>query len=152
MTVIYIDADACPVREEVLRVAARHHVDVVIVSNGGIRPVREPNVEMVIVAEGPDAADQWIVDRIGQGDLCVTGDILLAANCLSSGGAALGHNGELFTQANIGNRLAMRDLMADMRAANPLGMPGGGKPFSKADRSRFLNALENLLRRAKRSN
>lgn len=150
MTVIYVDADACPVREEILRVAERHDVAVAIVSNGGIRPIRQDNVEMVTVAGGPDAADQWIAERIGPGDVCVTGDILLAANCLKAGGAAVAHDGEVFTQANIGPRLGMRDLMADMRAASPLAAHGGGKPFSKADRSRFLNALENTIRKAKR--
>jgi uncharacterized protein YaiI (UPF0178 family) len=107
-------------------------------------------VETVIVPEGPDAADMWIADRIGPGDICVTGDIPLAARCIEAGGRALKHNGEAFTRANIGNALAMRDLMADLRAANPLGTGGGGKPFGKADRSRFLEVLERMVRAANR--
>jgi len=150
MTIIYIDADACPVKAETLKVAERHGVEVVIVSNGGIRPSRDPMVKTVVVPEGPDAADMWIADRIGPGDICVTGDIPLAARCLETGAQALKHNGEAFTPANIGTMLGMRDLMADLRAANPLGMPGGGKPFSQADRSRFLQSLDQMVRRAKR--
>lgn len=150
MTVLYIDADACPVREEALRVAARHGLAVKVVSNGGIRPSPDPRVETVIVPEGPDAADQWIAARIGRGDVCVTGDIPLAARCIAAGARALKHDGEAFTPANIGGRLAMRDLMADLRAANPLGTGGGTKPFAKADRSRFLDALEREVRAALR--
>ena len=150
MTILYIDADACPVKAETLKVAERHAVEVVIVSNGGIRPSRDPMVKTVVVPEGPDAADMWIADRIGPGDICITGDIPLAARCLEAGAQALKHNGEPFTPANIGTLLGMRDLMADIRAANPLGIPGGGKPFSPADRSRFLQALDQMVRRAKR--
>jgi len=125
-------------------------VKVFVVANGGIRPIPHPLVETVIVAQGPDAADLWIADRIGPGDICVTGDIPLAARCLEAGARALKHNGEAFTRANIGNALAMRDLMADLRAANPLGTGGGGKPFGRADRSRFLEALERMMRAAAR--
>ncbi|MEO1273971.1 MAG: YaiI/YqxD family protein [Pseudomonadota bacterium] len=145
---LYIDADACPVRGEAQRVAERHRIRMVVVSNGGIRPVSSPFVETVIVAEGADAADQWIAERIAPGDICITADIPLAAKCLEAGGAALRPNGEPFTQANIGQLLGMRDLMADLRAANPLGAGGGGKPFSKADRSRFLDVLERMVRSA----
>lgn len=148
MTALYIDADACPVKDEALRVADRHRLRVLVVSNGGIRPNPHPLVETVIVPEGPDAADRWIAERIGPGDICVTGDIPLAARCLESGGRAIRHNGELFTPANIGHQLAMRDLMADIRAANPLGAAGGGRAFSKADRSRFLDSLERMVRAA----
>ncbi|MEW5423056.1 YaiI/YqxD family protein [Amorphus sp. 3PC139-8] len=150
MSIIYIDADACPVKEETLKVAERHGLQVVIVSNGGIRPSRDPMVKTVVVPEGPDAADKWIADRIGPGDICVTGDIPLAARCLEAGSQALKHNGEPFTPANIGNMLGMRDLMADLRASNPLAMAGGGKSFAKTDRSRFLHALDQMVRRAKR--
>jgi len=151
MPVIYVDADACPVKDEVLRVAGRHGVRVAMVSNGGIRPSRDPLVDVVVVPEGPDAADRWIAERIGPGDVCVTGDIPLAARCIEAGGTALRHDGEIFTEANIGNRLAMRDLMADIRASDPLGTFGGNRPFSKADRSRFLQALDRLVRRALRT-
>ena len=150
MTALYIDADACPVKDQALRVAERHALKVFVVSNGGIRPSPHPLVETVIVGQGPDAADMWIADRIGPGDVCVTGDIPLAARCLEAGGRAIRHNGEAFTAANIGHQLAMRDLMADLRAANPLGAGGGGKPFGKADRSRFLDALERMVRAASR--
>jgi hypothetical protein len=147
---VFVDADACPVRAEAERVAARHGVALVIVSNGGIRPSDNPLVEVVIVPEGPDAADNWIAGRIGPGDVCVTADIPLAARCIEAGAAALRPDGDVFTAANIGQRLAMRDLMADLRAADPLGAGGGGRPFSKADRARFLDALERLLRAARR--
>ncbi|MEM1277654.1 MAG: YaiI/YqxD family protein [Pseudomonadota bacterium] len=151
MTTLYIDADACPVRAEALKVAERHALEVKVVSNGGIRPERNPLVETVIVPDGPDIADMWIADRIGPGDICVTGDIPLAAKCIEAGAQALKHNGEAFTQANIGQALAMRDLMADLRAANPLNQGGGGKAFTKADRSRFLDALERMVRTGRRA-
>ena len=149
MSNIYIDADACPVKDETLRVAARHKLRVYIVSNGGLRPSPHPLVEIVVVDDGPDVADMWIADRIKPGDICITGDIPLAAKCLEAGGRALRHNGDAFTRANIGNQLAMRDLMADLRAADPF-RQGSGKPFSKADRSNFLNALEREVQLAKR--
>lgn len=150
MTALYIDADACPVKDAALRVAERHGLKVFVVSNGGIRPSPHPLVETVIVGQGPDAADMWIADRVGPGDVCVTGDIPLAARCIEAGARALRHNGEAFTAANIGHQLAMRDLMADLRAANPLAAGGGPKPFGKADRSRFLDALERMVRAAGR--
>jgi len=151
VTTLYIDADACPVRDEALRVAERHGVAVVVVSNGGIRPSPHPLVSTVIVSEGPDEADRWIAERAGPGDVVVTGDIPLAARCIEAGAAAIRHNGEAFTQANIGAQLAMRDLMADIRAANPLAAGGGGKGFGKADRSRFLDGLERMIRAALRA-
>ena len=144
---IYVDADACPVRDEVVRVAERHGAPVHMVSDGGIRPSTHPLVSIVIVTEGPDAADRWIAERIGPGDICVTSDTPLAARCLESGARAIRPNGEAFTEANIGNALAMRDLMADLRAANPLAAGGGGRPFSRTDRARFLERLEQLMRR-----
>ncbi len=150
MTAIYIDADACPVRVETLRVADRHKLKTFVVSDGGLRPDPHPLVETVIVSGGPDAADDWIAERIGPGDICVTGDIPLASRCLEAGAEALRHNGDAFTQANIGNQLAMRSLMADLRSADPF-RQGGGRPFTKADRSNFLNALETMVRRAKQS-
>ncbi len=150
MVRLFIDADACPVKEEAVRVAERHGLSVLMVSNGGIRPSRSPLVETVIAPEGPDAADQWIAERIGPGDICITQDVPLAAKCLKAGAGALRNNGEAFTQANIGNTLALRDLMADLRAANPLAAGGGGREFSKSDRSRFLDALERLVQSAQR--
>ncbi|SLN30260.1 YaiI/YqxD family protein [Pseudooctadecabacter jejudonensis] len=146
---IYVDADACPVKAEVEKVGTRHGVQMFIVSNGGLRPSQNPLVETVIVPDGPDVADMWIADRAKPGDVVITGDIPLAAKCVEAGARVLKHNGEALTQANIGNILATRDLMADIRAADPF-RTGGGKAFSKADRSRFLDALERELRAAKR--
>jgi uncharacterized protein YaiI (UPF0178 family) len=146
---IYVDADACPVKSEVERVGTRHKVKIFVVSNGGIRPSQNPFVETVVVPDGPDVADMWIADRAGKGDVVITGDIPLAARCVENGALVLKHNGEPLTEANIGNVLATRDLMTDMRAADPF-RQGGGKPFSKADRSRFLDALETTLRKAAR--
>lgn len=146
---IFIDADACPVKAETLRVADRHKLQVYIVSNGGMRPNPHPLVEIVVVDAGADEADIWIADRIKPGDICITGDIPLAAKCLENGGRALRHNGDAFTKQNIGNQLAMRDLMNDMRAADPFHQTRG-KSFSKADRSSFLDALEREVRAAKR--
>ncbi|MEW9919982.1 YaiI/YqxD family protein [Marimonas sp. MJW-29] len=147
MTALYIDADACPVKAEAERVATRHRVRMYVVSNGGLRPSQNPLVETVIVPDGPDVADMWIAERAGPGDVVITGDIPLAAKCVEAGAQVLKHNGEALTQANIGNVLATRDLMADLRAADPF-RQGGGKGFTKADRSRFLDALERALRAA----
>ena len=149
MTVLYIDADACPVKAEAERVATRHKVRMFVVSNGGLRPSQNPLVETVIVPDGPAIADIWIAERCGPGDVVVTGDIPLAARCVEAGARVLKHNGEALTAANIGNVLATRDLMADLRAADPF-RQGGGKGFTKADRSRFLDALERELRAAQR--
>ena len=144
---LYIDADACPVKDEAERVATRLRVRMVLVSNGGIRPSANPLVESVFVAQGPDEADKWIADNAGTGDVVVTGDIPLAARCVEAGARVLKHNGEELTRANIGMVLATRDLMADLRAADPF-RQGGGKPFAKADRSRFLDVLDRVLRAA----
>ena len=144
---LYIDADACPVKDEAERVATRLRVRMVLVSNGGIRPSANPLVESVFVAQGPDEADKWIADNAGHGDVVVTGDIPLAARCVEAGARVLKHNGEELTRANIGMVLATRDLMADLRAADPF-RQGGGKPFAKADRSRFLDMLDRVLRAA----
>lgn len=147
MTALYIDADACPVKEEAERVATRHKLRMFVVSNGGLRPSQNPYVETVIVPDGPDVADMWIAERAGRGDVVVTGDIPLAAKCVEAGARVIKHNGEALTQANIGNVLATRDLMTDLRAADPF-RQGGGKGFTKADRSRFLEALEREIRAA----
>ena len=149
MSTLYIDADACPVKEEAERVATRHGIAMKLVSNGGLRLSRNPLVEVVIVDAGPDVADMWIANRAGPGDVVVTGDIPLAAKCVAAGARVLKHNGEALTQANIGNVLATRDLMTDLRAADPF-RQGGGKGFTKADRSRFLEALDRELRAALR--
>ena len=150
MTKLYIDADACPVKAEVERVATRHRLPVFMVCNGGLRPSQNPLVEMVIVPEGPDVADMWIADRAGVGDVVITGDIPLAAKCIEAGAQVLRHNGEAFTKDNIGAQLATRDLMADIRDSDPFAA-GSGKGFTKADRSRFLDALEREIRAAQRA-
>ena len=142
---IYVDADACPVKAEVKAVAERHGVEVKLVANGGLRPDPHPLVEVVFVPDGPDVADMWIADRAGAGDVVITGDIPLAAKAVAAGAKVLKHNGEPLTQANIGNVLATRDLMADLRAADPF-RQGGAKAFSKADRSRFREALDRVVR------
>ena len=148
MTTLFVDADACPVRQEAERVGTRHQVPIKIVSNGGLRPSQNPLVETVIVPDGPDIADMWIAERAGPGDIVVTGDIPLAAKCVAAGALVVKHNGDALTDKNIGSALATRDLMADLRAADPF-RQGGGKAFSKSDRSRFLNALEKAMRQAK---
>lgn len=142
---IYVDADACPVKAEVEAVATRLGLEVRLVSNGGIRPSANPLVAMVYVAEGPDEADKWIAERAGPGDVVVTGDIPLAARCVAAGARVVTHKGEALTEANIGSVLATRDLMTDLRAADPF-RQGGGRAFSKADRSRFRDALDRALR------
>lgn len=146
---IFIDADACPVKAEAERVATRHGMPMVLVSNGGIRPSANPLVESVFVPDGPDEADKWIAAACGPGDVVVTGDIPLAARCVAAGARVLRHNGEELSGANIGMVLATRDLMADLRSADPF-RQGGGRAFSKADRSRFLEVLERLVRAAGR--
>ncbi len=148
MTVIYIDADACPVKAEAEKVATRHRIKLYIVSNGGLRLSQNPLVENVIVPDGSDVADIWIAERANIGDVVITADIPLAAKCVERGAFVLKHTGEVLNAANIGNILATRDLMADLRAADPF-RQGGGKSFTKADRASFLNALENTLRKAK---
>lgn len=146
---IYVDADACPVKAEAERVATRQGVGLAFVSNGGLRPSANPLVQMIYVPDGPDEADKWIADRAGRGDVVVTGDIPLAAKCVAAGARVLRHNGEVFTPANIGQLLATRDLMADLRAADPF-RQGGGRPFTKADRSRFLDTLDRELTAARK--
>lgn len=142
---IYVDADACPVKAEVQRVAARHRLPVKLVCNGGLRPVPDPLVEVVVVDTGPDEADKWIAEHAGPGDICVTADLPLAARCIEAGAQVLTHDGEVLDARNIGPRLATRDLMADLRAADPF-LQGGGRAFGKQDRARFLERLERLIR------
>lgn len=150
LTAIYIDADACPVREEVYRVAERVGLDVFVVSNGSrpIRPSQNPQIKMVIVAEGADAADDWIAERIAPADICVTNDIPLASRCLKKNARALAANGKLWTHDNIGNALAGREVGRYLRETGV--NTGGPPPFSKADRSRFLNALDAVVQAALR--
>jgi len=148
MTEIYVDADACPVRDEVLKVAARHNVMTIFVSDGGIRPPNTPLARIVIVNEGADAADDWICDHIPAHGVVVTNDIPLADRCMKKGGYAIRPNGRVFTEDQIGMALATRDLMAGLRETGT--MTGGPAAFSKNDRSRFLDAFEVLLTKAVR--
>ncbi|QGZ34663.1 YaiI/YqxD family protein [Stappia indica] len=147
MTTIYVDADACPVKDEVERVASRLDVPVVLVCNGGLRPPSNRLISLKIVAEGPDEADKWIAEHCGPGDVVVTADLPLADRCVKAGAHVLQHDGQILDTANIGGRLATRDLMQDIRAADPFHQ-GGGRAFSRSDRSRFLQSLDRLARRA----
>jgi len=148
---IYVDADACPVKDEITTIAIRHGCPAVMVCNGGIRPNPHPLIGLVIVDDGPDAADMWIAETCRDEDIVITNDIPLAAKSIGSGAVVLRPDGSLITSANIGGILATRDLMADMRAADPLhqgrGHHGSARPFSKSDRGRFAQALDQLLSR-----
>jgi len=145
---IFVDADACPVKEEIERVATRHGLTVHIVSNGGIRPSRNPLVQTVIVPESADAADDWIAERAGARDIVITADIPLAARALKKGAAVLGPTGKAFTEDSIGLALGLRDLNKHLREAS--GRPTYNASFTKDDRSRFLSALENAIQAARR--
>jgi uncharacterized protein len=151
LTAIYVDGDACPVRDEVYRVATRLGLGVFVVTNGSrpLRPPGLPNVQVIFVGDAADAADDWIADKIAAGDVCVTSDIPLAARCLAKGARVVAPNGRVWTEANIGNALAGRELSRHLRE---LGMTGSGPPpFSKADRSRFLVALDAAVQAARRA-
>lgn len=144
MPAIFIDADACPVRKEAVAVALRHSVRLHMVSNGGIRPVDHPLVSMVYVDQGADEADKWIADQCGPGDVVVTADIPLAARCIDAGARVMRHDGSELTPAGIGNALAMRDLAADLRAADPF-RAGSGRAFGPRDRAQFSQVLDRLV-------
>lgn len=146
---IYVDADACPVKDEALKVADRHAIRIVYVSNAWMRLPEHPLVERVIVDEGPDAADDWIADRITASDICVTQDIPLAARCIKKGARAFGNTGRPFTEASIGMALAMRDLSRHLRETGE--SRGYNAGFARQDRSRFLEALENAVQDIKRA-
>ncbi|OCC23675.1 hypothetical protein MB02_10965 [Croceicoccus estronivorus] len=141
---IMIDADACPVKEEIYKVALRHRVPVSVVSNAIFRIPDSALVSRVVVDDGFDAADDWIAERATPASVVITGDILLADRCLKAGATVLAHNGKPFTTSSIGSAIATRAIMADLRAGAD-GITGGPPPFSKADRSRFLQALDQVL-------
>lgn len=147
---ILVDADACPVKDEIYKVAWRHAVPVTIVSNSIIRVPAHPLVERVVVSNGFDAADDWIAERAGAGSICITADILLADRCLKAGAQVIAPSGKPFTTNSIGAAVATRAIMADLRAGAVGDAIGGPPPFSKADRSRFLSALDEALVRLKR--
>ena len=148
MLEIYVDADACPVKAEILRVAERHGLAVHMVSNGGIRPSPHPRVNTVIVPAGADVADDWIAEHIGPSDIAITADVPLASRCLQKGASVLGPTGKPFSQDSIGMALGLRDLHRHLREVT--GQQTFHAGFSKQDRSRFLGALENAIQAAKR--
>jgi hypothetical protein len=145
---IYVDADACPVKEETYRVARRHGVKVFVVANTSIRVPAEDLIEGVLVKGGFDVADDWIVERIGEGDVAITTDIPLAGRCLEKGARVLGPKGHVFTEDAIGEALATRALLDMLRQSGEFG--GGPAPFAKADRSRFLSKLDEILHAVRR--
>jgi uncharacterized protein YaiI (UPF0178 family) len=147
---ILVDGDACPVKAEIERVAARHGLAVTIVSNGGLRPSANPLLRHVTVAEGADAADDWIAGNIAAGDICITADIPLAARCLDKGARVLAPNGKAFTQDSIGMALGMREFSRHLRELTPGGQTHHAG-FGKQDRSRFLGELENCIAALKRA-
>ena len=146
---IYVDADACPVKDEILKVIERHGLKTIFVSDGGVRPYPSPLVSIVVVSQGADAADDWIVKKIQDGDITITNDIPLADRCIKKGAIAIRPNGMAFSEDSIGMALATRDLMAELRETGEI--TGGPAPFSKQDRSRFLQALETAIQSRLRS-
>ena len=146
---ILVDADACPVRQEIYKVAWRRGVPVSVVSNSGMRVPDHRLIERVVVSDSFDAADDWIVEAADSKTVVVTGDILLADRCLKKGATVIGPNGKEFTSASIGGAIATRAIMADLRVAAD-GITGGPAPFARADRSRFLQALDAALMRLAR--
>jgi uncharacterized protein YaiI (UPF0178 family) len=148
MTTLYIDADACPVKDEAYRVGERYRLAVFVVSNSWIRTPQGPRVTAIVVEEGPDVADDWIAERAGVGDIVITADIPLAQRALAAGAQALHPNGRVFTTDNIGGALASRAIGEHLRSFGEI--TGGPKPFGPADRSRFLQALDAAVVKAQR--
>ena len=144
MKKIYVDADACPVKDEIIKVATRHKIQVFMVCNGGIRPFRNNLINLIIVSDGSDEADKWIFEKIKSEDIVVTSDIPLASKCINKGASVLKHDGLILNVMNIGNLLATRDLMSELRSSDPF-LQRKNKNFIKADKSKFLNSLEILI-------
>ncbi len=142
---IFVDADACPVKEEIKKVAERHGLITTFVANGGLRPSRDPQIRTVIVPSGPDEADDWIVDNIMQNDIAVTADIPLAQRVVAKGALVLKPNGKVFSPDNIGMAVAMRDLKHDLRETGAI--TTHNPTFSGRDRSQFLSAMDTTVRR-----
>ena len=147
-TRIYVDADACPVKDEIYRVAIRHGVPVSVVAGNFIRVPQDPLIERVAAGSGMDAADDWIAERAGPGDIVVTADIPLASRCVKTGAAVIAPNGKPFTEESIGMALAVRNLMTDLRSSGEV--TGGPRGFTPRDRSTFLSALDQAIRRVLR--
>jgi uncharacterized protein YaiI (UPF0178 family) len=146
---IYVDADACPVKDEIYRVAARHQLPVSVVANGFIRVPADPLIERISAGTAQDAADDWIAERARTGDIVITADIPLASRCVKAGAEVIAPNGRTFTEEAIGMTLAVRNLMHDLRSAGEV--TGGPPPFSPRDRSAFLAALDQAIRRLLRA-
>ena len=147
--VIYVDADACPVKDEIYKVAARHGLTTFVVANSFMQIPRDPAIERVIVAAGPDVADDWIAERACRGAVVITADVPLAARCVKAGADVIGTNGRAFTEASIGMALATRNLMDDLRSQGET--TRGPSPFSPRDRSTFLSSLDLAIVRLKRA-
>ena len=147
-TRIYVDADACPVKDEIYRVAIRHGLPVSVVAGNFIRVPQEPLIERIAAGPGMDAADDWIAARAGAGDIVITSDIPLASRCVKAGAEVIAPNGKPFTEASIGMTLAVRNLMTDLRSSGEI--TGGPKSFAPRDRSAFLSALDQAIRRVQR--
>ena len=148
MTAIYVDADACPVKAEIYRVAERYGLKVFVVSNSYLNVPRDPRHELVVVSDGFDAADNWIAERVGTDDIVVTADIPLADRSLKAGAAVIGNTGVPFTTASIGMAMANRELLSNLRAMGEI--TGGPKPMAQRDRSRFLSALDEVIQKIRR--
>ena len=145
---IYVDADACPVKAEIYRVAERYQLKVFVVSNSYMNVPRDPRIELVVVADSFDAADNWIAERAGPGDIVVTADIPLADRALKAGASVIGNTGLPFTPASIGMAMANRELLSNLRAMGEI--TGGPKPMAQRDRSRFLSALDEAIQKIRR--
>ena len=145
---IYVDADACPVKDEIYRVAERHRLPVSVVAGQFIRVPQDPRIERIAAGSGMDAADDWIAERAGKGDIVITSDIPLASRCVKAGAEVIAPNGKPFTESSIGMTLAVRNLMADLRSSGEI--TGGPKSFAPRDRSAFLSALDQTIRRIQR--
>lgn len=148
MTSIYIDADACPVKNEIYRVAGRYGLKVFVVANSYMNVPRDLRVQLMVVSDGFDAADNWIAERAGEGDIVITADIPLADRALKKGAAVIGNTGVPFTTASIGMAMANRELLQNLRAMGEV--TGGPKPMSQRDRSRFLSALDEAVQKIRR--
>jgi uncharacterized protein len=147
-TRIYVDADACPVKDEIYRVAARHGLPVSVVAGNFIRVPQDPLIERIAAGSGMDAADDWIAERAGKGDIVITSDIPLASRCVKAGAEVIAPNGKPFTEQSIGMTLAVRNLMTDLRSSGEV--TGGPRSFAPRDRSAFLSALDQTIRRIQR--
>ena len=147
---IFVDADACPVKQEIFRVAKRYGLKVILVSNSWMRIPASSWLELIVVDKGADVADDWIAEHAGSDDIVVSGDIPLASRCLKKGASVLGNTGRPFTMDNIGDVLSLRNLLFDLREQGIV--TGGPKPFAKKDRSRFLQALDEMIVKIRRRN